>query len=140
MIIVTYSWVWVRDYSCIARAFPSSAVTAKRSTISIRFMQRAALQAKLAQGFDHNHDSLQNTGLSRYAYSYSYRISCSIGCAISVPIIGVLLCCKSQSHPNNICAAIDEGPTSMQSKRIGMDCILIIYLSMLSTPCSLHTR
>ena len=40
------------------------------SAISIRFMQRAALQAKLAQGFDHNQDSPQNTGLSRYAYSH----------------------------------------------------------------------
>ncbi|KAL5486774.1 hypothetical protein EMCRGX_G019298 [Ephydatia muelleri] len=124
--------------SCIARAFPSSAVTAKRSTISIRFMQRAALQAKLAQGFDHNHDSLQNTGLSRYAYSHWGILIAFLApsAVLSVPIIAVLLCCKSQSHPNNICAAIDEGPTSMQSERIGMDFILIIDLSMLSTLAS----
>ena len=115
------------------------AFLADPSALSIRFMQRAALQAKLAH---HNQDSPQNTGLSRYAYSHWGILTAFLAplAVLSVPIIGVLLCCKSQSHPNNICAAIDEGPTSMQSKRIGMDFILIIYLSMLSTPCSLHTR
>ena len=118
------------------------AFLADPSAISIRFMQRAALQAKLAQGFDHNQDSPQNTGLSRYAYSHWGILIAVLAqlAVLSVPIIGVLLCCKSQSHPNNKCAAIDEGPTSKQSKRIGMDFIVIIYLSMLSTPCSLHTR
>eukprot|EP00731_Ephydatia_muelleri_P033969 Em0043g13a len=91
------------------------------SAISIRFMQRAALQAKLAQGFDHNQDSPQNTGLSRYAYSHWGILIAVLAplAVLSVPIVGVLLCCKSQSHPNNKCAAIDEGPTSKQSKRIG---------------------
>eukprot|EP00731_Ephydatia_muelleri_P035587 Em0138g4a len=91
------------------------------SALSIRFMQRAALQAKLAQGFDHNQDSPQNTGLSRYAYSHWSILIVVLAplAVLSVPIIGVLLCCKSQSHPNNICAAIDEGPTSKQSERIG---------------------
>eukprot|EP00731_Ephydatia_muelleri_P034071 Em0046g14a len=91
------------------------------SAISIRFMQRAALQAKLAQGFDHNQDSPQNTGLSRYAYSHWGILIAVLAplAVLSVPIIGVLLCCKSQSHPNNKCAAIDEGPTSKQSERIG---------------------
>ena len=118
------------------------AFLADPSALSIRFMQRAALQAKLAQGFDHNQDSPQNTGLSRYAYSHWGILIAVLAplAVLSVPIIGVLLCCKSQSHPNNKCAAIDENPTSKQSKRIGMDFILIIYLSMLSTPCFLHTR